>query len=227
MALEDNEINVQEALWHYLAAGGDEATWNNIKKALDRGTTPWEIKTGRPFDGGSYGASKTTFGGIESDFVTLPASTALSPQNPTAGFSNGFSYLILPDGVTTDLYFTIEMPEWWLRSTIGIYMEWANIHTATGTVRWDFEFKECDIGTESLSQSDTVQARAVDIPGVLANGGTTTTFVFSQNTGTPITFNPGPFASFYSLRISRLGGHANDTLAGPVGFITTNMTFGQ
>jgi len=226
MALKDNEINLQEGLQKFLGADGDEVTWNKIKKALLGGTTPYQIKTPRPFNGGGYDPSLLAFGGIDLEARVLPASSALSPQNPAAGFSNGFSYLTLPANVDTHLYFTIELEEWWLPSSLGIYMEWANLHTTTGDVRWEFEFKECDIGTETLAQSDSTQLRSMTIGGVLANGGTTTSFVFDQSSGFPVTMTPGPFASFYSLRISRMGASVLDTLEGSVGFIATNYTRG-
>lgn len=219
------DMNHQEGLYLYLG-GGDETKWTQIAKALNKGTTPAEIKTGRPFVGLNYDPSLIVFDGIEGEARVFPASWALSPQNPSAGFSNGFSYLILPDGVTTDLYFTIEIEEWWLKSSIGIFMEWANIHTATGNVRWQYEFKECDIALETFAQADVVQSFTTTEASPVANGGTTTAILFSQASGRPITFNPGGIAAFYSLRISRLGGDAADTLAGPVAFIATNMTRG-
>lgn len=189
-----------------------------------------EVKTsvgGPIFDELVYHPERISFGGIEREARVLPASWALSPQSPAAGFTNGFAYLVLPDAVTTDLYFTIEIEEWWLTSTLGIYMEWANLHTATGDVRWEYEFKECDIATETLAQADVVGSRTVTVASPSANGGTTTSVCFQQAAGFPATMNPGPIASFYSLRISRLGGDAADTLAGDVAFIATNYTRGQ
>jgi len=187
----------------------------------------WEIKSGRVFQGlNPYDSARTVFGGIENEARIFPASWALSPQAPAAGFSNGFSYLILPPNVTTDLYFTIEIEEWWLKDTLGIYFEWVNLHSAGGDVRWDMEFRECQIGVHRLQDAFVTGPRSKTVPGVAA-GFSTTTVAFSIADGFPAPLNPGPISSFWSLRISRMGGQAADTLEGNVGFISTNMTRNQ
>jgi len=201
----------------------DEAHWANIVKSLNRGTSPYVIKTGQAFTGLTYTPELITFEGIEKEARVLPASWALSPQSPANGFSNGFAYKILPANSDIDLYFTIELEEWWLPSSLGIYMEWANLGAA-GDVRWIWEFKECDIALETFAQADTLQSRTV-LEAAPATNANTTSKLFDESIGFPIHPDPGGVAAFYSLRISRNGAHASDT-AGDVAFIATNYTRG-
>lgn len=170
-----------------------------------------------------------TFGGIEREGRVWTSSAMASPTG-VMNFGDGFPRINMPDGVTTDAYTIFEVEEWWLDSTIGVYFEWVNDHTSTGDVRWDCEIKECDIATEALTSAGVIATRTFTHDG---SGGTpaanraTTSIVGSVANGNPISFHPGAFASFYSLRISRLGADAADTLAGPVGLLAASMTRGQ
>jgi hypothetical protein len=119
-----------------------------------------------------------------------------------------------------------EVEEWWLDSTIGVYFEWVNDHSAGGDVRFDCSIKECDIATETLAAAGVIATQTFTATAPAANT-STTAIVASIINGNPVTFDPGVFASFYSLRISRLGGDALDTLAGPIGLVAASMTRGQ
>lgn len=177
-----------------------------------------EIKTG------TFG-SPATFRGIEREGRVFPAGEMCSPT-AVMNFGDGFPRVNLPDGVTTHVYMGFEVEEWWLDSTIGVYFEWVNDHTTTGNVRWDCEIKECDIATETLVGADIIRARTFTEAAPAANT-PTTSIVARVSDGIPCSFDPGPFASFYVLRISRLGGDGADTLAGPVGLLFASMTRGQ
>jgi len=168
------------------------------------------------------------FRGIEREGRVFPAGEMVS-STAVMNFGDGFPRLNMPAGDTTDAYMIFEVEEWWLHSTIGVYFEWANDHTATGDVRWSCDVKQVDIGS-ALSTAVTLSTRTFTISGVPANGGTTTSIVGSVLQGNPVDLSdpgPGAFASFYRLRISRLGADAADTLAGPVGLIAASMTRGQ
>ena len=173
---------------------------------------------------GTFGAP-ATFAGIEREGRVFPAGEMASPT-AVMNFGDGFPRVNLPADVTTDVYMIFEVEEWWLDSTIGVYFEWCNDHTGVGDVRFDCEIKECDIATEALTAADMIASRVFTATTLAANV-PTTSIVASVINGNPCSFDPGPFASFYSLRISRLGADAADTLAGPVGLIAASMTRGQ
>jgi len=193
---------------------GDGVTaWNTLGISLP------EIKTG------TFG-SPATFGGIEREGRVFPSGHLMSP-GAVINFGDGFPRLHCPAGITTDVYAIFEVEEWWLESTIGVYFEWVNDHTATGVVRFDCAIRQTKIGTQGPLTSTLLASRTVDIPDVPANL-STTTIVSSVANGNPTDLtDPGSFASFYSLRITRLGAHANDTLAGPIGIVAASMTRGQ
>jgi len=174
---------------------------------------------------GTFG-SPATFGGIEREGRVFPAGEMMSP-GAVVNFGDGFPRLHCPAGITTDVYAIFEVEEWWLESTIGVYFEWVNDHSATGVVRFDCDIRQVKIGTQGPLTSTVLASRTVDVPDVPANL-STTTIVSSVANGNPTDLgDPGPLASFYRLRISRLGGHANDTLAGPIGIVAASMTRGQ
>jgi hypothetical protein len=173
---------------------------------------------------GTFG-SPATFGGIEREGRVFPAGEMMSPT-AVMNFGDGFPRVNMPADVTTDAYMIVEVEEWWLDSSIGVYFEWCNDHSAVGDVRFSCEIKECDIGTEALAAADVIASRTFTTTTLAANT-PTTSIVASIANGNPCTFDPGPFASFYSLRISRLGADAADTLAGPIGLIAASMTRGQ
>jgi hypothetical protein len=177
-----------------------------------------EIKTGSL-------PKPATFGGIEREGRVFPAGEMCSPTG-VMNFGDGFPRVNMPADVTTDVYMGFEVEEWWLDSTIGVYFEWCNDHSTTGDVRWDCEIKECDIATETLAGADIIATRTFTATTLAANT-PTTSIVASVVNGNPVTFDPGAFASFYVLRISRLGADAADTLAGPVGLLFASMTRGQ
>lgn len=168
-----------------------------------------------------------TFGGIEREGRVFPAGEMTSPTG-VMNFGDGFPRINMPADVTTDVYVGFEVEEWWLDSTIGVYYEWVNDHTTTGDVRWDCQIKECDIATETLATADVIASRTFTHAGPTPGANTaTTSIVASVINGNPCSFDPGVFASFYVLRISRLGVDAADTLAGPVGLLFASMTRGQ
>jgi hypothetical protein len=173
---------------------------------------------------GTFG-SPATFIGIQREGRVFPAGEMMSSTG-VINFGDGFPRLHMPNGVTTDVYMIFEVEEWWLDSTIGVYFEWVNDHSAGGDVRFDCDIKECDIATEALADADIIASRTFTNAAPAANT-PTTAIIASLNNGNPVTFDPGPFASFYSLRISRLGADAADTLAGPIGLIAASMTRGQ
>lgn len=173
---------------------------------------------------GTFG-SPATFGGIEREGRVFPAGEMTSPT-AVMNFGDGFPRVNLPDGVTTHVYIGFEVEEWWLDSTIGVYFEWVNDHSTTGNVRFDCDIKECDIATEALTAAAIIRARTFTETAPAANLATTS-IVARAADSIPCSFHPGPFASFYVLRISRLGADAADTLAGPVGLLFASMTRGQ
>jgi len=166
-----------------------------------------------------------TFGGIEREGRVWTSGMMTSPT-AVMNFGDGFPRVNMPADVTTDVYTIFEVEEWWLDSTIGVYFEWCNDHSATGDVRFDCQIKECDIATETLAAAGVIATRTFTATTLAANT-PTTSIVGSVANGNPITFDPGLFASFYVLRISRLGADAADTLPGPVGLIAASMTRGQ
>ena len=172
--------------------------------------------------------SPATFGGIEREARVWPAGEMMSPT-ATINFGDGFPRVNCPADVRTDVYMIVEIEEWWLDSTIGVYFEWVNDHTTTGNVRFDCEMKECDIATQALASAGVIATRIFTHDGstVPAANTSTTSIVGSVSNGNPFTLDPGTFASFYVLRISRLGADAADTLAGPIGLLAASMTRGQ
>lgn len=181
-------------------------------------TITGQIKTG------TFG-TPATFGGIEREARIWPSGQMMSPT-AVMNFGDGFPRLNMPDGVTTDVYAIFEVEEWWLDSTIGVYFEWVNDHTTTGDVRFDCQIKECDIATQTLAAAGVIATRTFTTTTPAANI-STTSIVARVIDGLPCSFSPGPFASFYVLRISRLGANAADTLAGPIGLLAASMTRGQ
>lgn len=182
-------------------------------------TISGEIKTG------TFG-SPATFGGIEREGRVFPAGELMSPTGQI-NFADGVPRINMPSGITTDLYAVIEVEEWWLDSTIGVYFEWVNDHSAGGDVRWECEFREYDIGQSTMAGGGSLRSSRTFTQAAAGADQCTTSVMASVAQGNPITFDPGPLASFYVLRISRLGGDVLDTLEGPVGFVATNMTRGQ
>lgn len=203
-----------------VAKAGDTMTGDLVLSGGSDLTVSGVLKTG------TFG-SPATFGGIEREGVVWPAGMMTSPT-AVMNFGDGFPRLNMPDGVTTDVYMIFEVQEWWLDSTIGVYFEWVNDHTSTGDVRWSCDIKECDIATQTLAAAGTIASRTFTHAGPTPAANTATTdIVGSVANGNPVTFAPGTFASFYVLRISRLGGDVADTLAGPVGLLAASMTRGQ
>lgn len=200
-----------------LSLDGDAVIDGNASVAGDI-TITGEIRTG------TFG-SPATFGGIEREARVFGPGAMVSPT-AVLNVGDGVPRLWCPDGDTTDVYVLFEVEEWWLNSTIGIYFEWVNDHSATGDVRFDCAIKEVDIGTETLAAAGTAGSRTFTVTTPAANI-STTSIICSIANGNAFTFTPGAFASFYSLRISRLGADAADTLAGPIGIVAASITRGQ
>lgn len=181
------------------------------------------IRSDSPFVGATFDPGRITFGGIQGEGrVIVPA--AMSSPTATMKFDDGCPRVVLPAGVRTDVYMgPFALEEWWLNDTLGCYLEWSNESPGIGNVRWEFELTETDIGTEKISQADVLAAKEFTFDGTggtpSADGGTMTTSVFTQLAGDEIVVDPGPFASFFVCRISRLGAHEEDTLPGPVGLL--------
>lgn len=206
------EVRVSEG--RLIAAGSGET--------IDGVAGDWSI--GGEIPTGTFG-TPATFKGIEREGRVFPSSMFASPT-AVMNFGDGFPRLNMPDGVTTHAYTIFEVEEWWLDSTIGVYFEWSNDHSAGGNVRWDMEIKECDIATQTLAAAGVIATKTATFAA--PNPNIATTGILGRVLdGNPISFNPGPFASFYVLRISRLGADGADTLAGPVGLIAASMTRGQ
>lgn len=167
-----------------------------------------------------------TFAGIEREARFFPSGSMMSPT-AQINFGDGFPRLNMAKDVTTDAYMIFEVEEWWLDQTIGVYFEWVNDHTTTGDVRWDCDVKEVDIGTQTLAAATTLVSRTFTQASDSANEALTS-IVGSVANGNAITLvRNSPLASFYVLRVSRLGADAADTLAGPVGLLAASMTRGQ
>lgn len=165
--------------------------------------------------------SRVNFGGIQGEARFVGPSGMYSPTG-TIVVSSGCPVMQLADAATTDVYVTIELEEWWLVGSINIPFEWANLHSATGNVRFRFQIREYDIASELLSEGDTVMDRTVTLASPAANGGTTTGVIAGVSFGFPFIPSPGPLASFYVLQITRLGSDGADTLAGPCGLVATS-----
>jgi hypothetical protein len=218
--LDEGEIGIAtgSGVPPLIKVGDGVTAWNSLTKIM----LP-EIETGQ------FSSTPPNFGstwlGIEREARVFPSGQMMSPS-ANIHFGDGFPRVYCPQGVTTDVYAIFEVEEWWLRSTIGVYFEWVNDHTTTGDVRFDCSIKECDIGTQTLAAAGVIGSRTVTVTSPAANTATTTV-VASVANGNPVSFNPGTLASFYSLRITRLGADAADTLAGPIGIIAASMTRGQ
>jgi hypothetical protein len=204
--------------------GQHDAVFNRDVTVRGDFTLRGEIKTG------VYG-SPPLFEGIEREARVFPAGQLMSPTG-VMNFGDGFPRIWCPAGDTTDVYAIFEVEEWWLQKpngdpgTIGVYFEWANDHTTTGDVRFDCAIKECDIGTQTLAAAGTIATRTFTEPSAAA-GFSTTSIVASIENGNPCSFSPGQYASFYSLRITRLGAEGVDSLEGPIGIVAASMTRGQ
>ncbi len=173
---------------------------------------------------GTFG-SPPTFGGIEREARFFPSGSMVAPGCPM-NVGDGFPRVLFADDKVSTGWWIFEVEEWWLVSTIGVYMEWVNDHSSTGNVRFRFRIRECDIATETVASAGLVIDRTVTV-ATPAAGVSTTTVIASVASGFPCGFNPGTFASFYSLEVARLGDDAADTLNGPIGIIAGNMTRGQ
>ena len=180
------------------------------------------IRTPSPFNfPTAWTPSRVSFGGIDGEARFVGASGMYSPTG-TIVVSGGCPVMQLADAATTDVYVTIELEEWWLVHSINIPFEWANLHSATGNVRFRYQIREYDIATETLSQGATVLDRTVTEASPAANGGTTTSVIASEDAGFTFQPDPGILASFYVLQITRLGSDGADTLAGPCGLVATS-----
>jgi len=187
----------------------------------DNAVIPGVIRTG------TFGAP-ATFGGIEREARYWGAGEMLSPTGQI-NFGDGIPRVDMPAGVRTDVYAIVEIEEWWLDHTIGCYMEWSNDHDSTGNVRWECTVTQHDIATQAMATGHVLATRTFT-QGIPA--GSSTTSIIARDDGThPVCDlsapGPGPFASFYVFRYSRLGADPLDTLEGSVGFIAGNMTRGQ
>jgi hypothetical protein len=220
MTLEQNEIDTIEFLYQYVG-GGDEEKWNKIKDFVNAGSTPAEIKT--HFTPHVLGTSP--FGGIEGELIDVGAAAMDFDGAAARVRTNGLSRISLPAAGTSNVYYTITVPEWWLAGRMNVLIDFINDHTTTGNVRMQFEMKEIDlVSSDTLLTARSEAATATwSAP---AAGTLTTGSIFSLN---PIflpwsgmgefQFVPSPAASVYALRITRLGDDPLDTLAGPIGIV--------
>jgi hypothetical protein len=150
------------------------------------------------------------------DAVRAYSISAAEMHSPTAVFTvaGGTPRLVFPDGVTTTAYLGGRgFPVDWLEQGITLGFDWANDHTATGNVRWEFELRENNTG-QQLSAADVLVNSQQTIASPGANGVYTTTVAASD-----VALSPGGFGSLYLWRITRLGGDALDTLGGAVGLL--------
>jgi len=202
-------------------AGTESALAATEFAVADNAVIPGVIRTG------TFGAP-ATFGGIEREARYWGAGEMLSPT-AVINFAEGVPRVNMPAGVRTDVYAIVEIEEWWLDHTIGCYMEWSNDHTANGDVRWECSITQHNIATEALNAGTVLASRT--FTGAVPFGRATTSIIARDDGTHPVCDladpGPGPFASFYVFKYSRLGGDALDTLEGPVGFIAGNMTRGQ
>lgn len=220
MALKHNEINILEALYNYFG-GGDETKWNKIADLLNLGHTPSEIKT--HYSPHVLGTSP--FGGIEGELIDVGAPAMDFDGAASRVRTNGLSRISLPAAGTSNVYYTMTVPEWWLAGRMNVIVDFINDHNAGGNVRMQFEMKEIDLVTTDTLLTARTETATVTWPAPPA-GTITTGSIFSQN---PLflpwsgmgefQFVPSPAASVYALRITRLGDDGADTLAGPIGIV--------
>jgi len=159
-----------------------------------------------------------TFTGIEREARVVGAGGLSSPTGQFT-FDNNCPRILLPKGITTDVYMTFAIEEWWIDSTFGTYVEWSNDHTATGNIRWTFTLYEFHIATRLLSAPVTMGTKTLTQAAPAANGGVHTNTCFSVLAGDTINPTPDAFGAFYVLKMSRIGGDVLDTLEGPIGII--------
>jgi hypothetical protein len=219
MALRDNEINIPEFLWQY-TGGGDEDQWNDLVKMVNGGSTPWLIRTGLPFQDLSFNPEDITWGGIEGEARFVAA--AGMATTAALSLADGVPRRVMPNAATTDIYITIEVEEYWLKDTLNIGFEWVNDHSANGNVRFQYEIKEIDIFTQGpATPGTTIMDREATI-ATFGAGISATSVIAATSEGFPLSFTPGPLASFYVVRLTRLANDPLDTLEGPIGIVAVS-----
>jgi len=183
-----------------------------------------QIKTG-VFNSAAAPKYGATFGGIEREFRFFPSGAMMSPTAALT-YADNVPRLVMPAGADTIAHMVFEVEEWWYASTIGVYFEWCNDHSAASSpgVLFSCQIREYDIGTQGPADGGLIGSRLTFVPDVPA-GKSTTTVVASVQLGNPVVFTPGPFSNFYTLFIQRLG--TVDTHPGPIGLICASMTRGQ
>lgn len=227
-ALESSALTTHKAAQstHGWTVSGSTNQWTGNLKATGDLTVSGRLLTGRPV---IFGGSGIVFGGIEGEGRVIGAGALMSPT-ATMTFADGVPRLVLPNGVRTDVYAVFALEEWWLASTIGLFIEWVAESDAgsNGNVKWQFALKEVDIGTEGPATAGTPVNVPSKVEGAPALGRATTTQIASIVNGNPWTPVPGPFASFYCVRMTRLATAADteDTLEGPVGLVELSYVRG-
>lgn len=203
-----------------IGSGGSAVT---IRSDAGRYVLDNLIKNTSPFPGGLQqpDVNRIDFGGIENEGFFMPAGAMASPTASMV-FTGGCPGWSMPATGQTDVYVTMEIPEYWLGHRLGISFEWINDHSGTGNVRFEFQCKEVDIFIDTLAGAGSpINYQSTQDAG---NAGTTRTTAIANaaiQQGT-MPFTPGIFANFYPLRISRLGDDAADTLGGPVRIVAAS-----
>lgn len=121
MALQNNVLNIPEAIWE-LFGGGDETQWNEIASWLNAG--------GYIIDQNQLGRS-------------YPAG-ALAPSAGLAlNVGSGFPRWTFPANVTSSLYLNFGVPGWWnsLRLGYDLVNDGAN-----GNIKFLYTLKGCNAG---------------------------------------------------------------------------------
>lgn len=170
--------------------------------ATDVGTTfEWNGGAWLPVDG-------FVEGGIDLSVYSRNFGAAEMQSSASTVTTDGLARLSFPDAATTDAFVSIPLFGTW--DGVTIQFDWVNDDAATGDVRWDFELRGNDIGSD-ISSATVLHSSTVTLtsPGV---NDITTSVVASD-----IAISPGTSGTLMSFRISRLGGDAADTLTGPVG----------
>jgi hypothetical protein len=170
----------------------------------------------------------TLFGGIEGELIDVGASAMHGDANTAVSVADGLYRLQFPNAVTSSIYYTMTVPEWWLAGEMNVLWDLINDHSdATGNVRMTYTVKEIDlaIGGDTPATARTVTAT---VSHGVPNAGTLTTGIicgadpagfFPWSGMTAFQFVPATAGSIYALQITRIGGDAADTFGGSIGIV--------
>jgi len=150
----------------------------------------------------------------------LQADFASGGTRPTFGRRNSHPIAKFPQGVDSEFFFTMNMPESFAVDDLSVVILWAALAAVVGDVEWEVSFERNESGVDNISADSFAAGKS--------SSSTTAGTAGILNT-TTVTFAAGEYDSVqqgeqFRIRVRRLGSGVPDTMLDEAQVTTLSLT---